>query len=204
MKMNNRNFHAKIKVLNRYYKITRFYDFILNISLKTGVVVGAFLFLLVILDYYFIDTEAILNTLVSKYSAVFVFIVFFTSEALLGLLPPELFIAWSSKAINPWLYVFILGTLSYLGGLLAYYFGQWLFLITSVKNYVERKISSHIGNLRKWGGIFVFAGAMLPVPYSMVSFTSGLINYRFKYYMGWALFRYLRFFIYALIIFKIV
>jgi membrane protein YqaA with SNARE-associated domain len=200
---NNRNIHAKIKVLNRYYKITRFYDFLISISLKTGLVVGLFLLLFGILNYYFIDIDALLNTLVSKYSALLVFIVFFTSEALLGLLPPELFIAWSSKSINPWFYVFILGTLSYLGGLLAYYFGQWLFLISSVKKYVERKISRHIGNLRKWGGLFVFAGAMLPVPYSMVSFTSGIINYKFKYYMFWALFRYLRFFIYALIIFKI-
>ena len=90
-----------------------------------------------------------------------------------------------------------------LGGIIAYYIGKSLFLIPSVKNHIENKIALHITNLRRWGGLFVFIGAMLPLPHSIVSLACGLINYNFKHYLLWALFRYVRFAIYALVIFQI-
>jgi membrane protein DedA with SNARE-associated domain len=78
-----------------------------------------------------------------------------------------------------------------------------LFLIPAVKNYIEVKIAKHIVNLRKWGGVFVFLGAVSPLPHSMVSMASGLIKYNFKHYLLWSLFRYIRFLVYALVIFQV-
>jgi hypothetical protein len=43
----------------------------------------------------------------------------------------------------------------------------------------------------------------LPIPHSVVGIACGLIKYDFKYYLVWALFRYVRFIIYAFVIFKV-
>lgn len=192
----------RIQAINRYYKITRFYDFLKNIATKGAITLFIAVWAFVLLDYFVLDMNALLNSLVNNYSTALVFSVFFTSETILGLIPPEIFIAWSSKMSSPWLYLSILAGLSYLGGICAYFLGKLIAVIPSVKIYLETKISIHITNLKKWGGFFVIVGALLPLPHSIVSFACGLINYKFKYYALWALFRFLRFLIYALAIFQ--
>lgn len=190
--------------LNRYYKITKFYNFLRDTAIKGSITIAIFVVLFVILDYFFLDTKAIFNALVNNYSPKSILAVFYASETILGLLPPEIFIAWSSKMSNPWLYLSILAALSYLGGITAYYLGKLTFHIPAVKNYLQNKIAIHIKNLRKWGSIFVVVGAMLPLPHSIVSFACGLINYNVKHYLLWALFRFLRFYIYAVVIFNVI
>ena len=193
----------RLSILNRYYRITRFYPFLKNTAYKGATVASIFVLLLVSLEIFFLDFNLILNNLVDTYSPKIIYSVFLLSETFLGLVPPEMFIAWASKLEIPWLALFILATLSYIGGVISYFLGTRLFLIPSVKNHIENKIKKHIVNLRKWGGIFVFLGAVSPVPHSVVSLASGLIGYNFKSYLLWSLFRYMRFIIYALIIFGI-
>nr|WP_321485001.1 VTT domain-containing protein [uncultured Draconibacterium sp.] len=193
----------RLSILNRYYRITRFYPFLKNTAYKGATVASIFVLLLVSLEIFFLDFNLILNNLVDTYSPKIIYSVFLLSETFLGLVPPEMFIAWASKLEIPWLTLFILATLSYIGGVISYFLGTRLFLIPSVKNHIENKIKKHIVNLRKWGGIFVFLGAVSPVPHSVVSLTSGLIGYNLKSYLLWSLFRYMRFIIYALIIFGI-
>jgi len=193
----------RLSILNRYYRITRFYPFLKNTAYKGATVASIFVLLLVSLEIFFLDFNLILNNLVDTYSPKIIYSVFLLSETFLGLVPPEMFIAWASKLEIPWGALFILATLSYIGGIISYFLGTRLFLIPSVKNHIENKIKKHIVNLRKWGGIFVFLGAVSPVPHSVVSLTSGLIGYNFKSYLLWSLFRYMRFIIYALLIFGI-
>ena len=194
---------AKVIALHRYYKITRFYSFLKDTAIKGSITILLFVAALIVLEVFFLDFNALLNSLVANYSKWTIFSVFLASETILGLLPPEIFIAWSSKSANPWLFLFILASLSYTGGIIAYFAGKLLFLIPAVKNHIENKIAIHINNLRRWGGLFVFIGAMLPLPHSIVSLACGLIKYNFKNYLLWALFRYLRFIIYAMVIFQI-
>ena len=193
----------KLIVLNRYYKITQFYSFLKNTAIKGGIAILIFVAVLLTLEYFFLDFDSLLNSLVDNYSPSIILSFFLISEAVLGLVPPEIFIAWASKSASPWLFLFGLATMSYLGGIIAYFLGNRLFLIPAVKNHIENKIAGHITNLRRWGGVFVFIGAMLPLPHSIVSLACGLIKYNFKHYLVWALFRYVRFVIYALIIFQI-
>lgn len=201
--VNNRILNNRLHVFNRYYRITKFYTFLKNIAIKGGITIVFFVTLLFALEYFFFDFNAMLDSLVTNYSPKVIFSFFLLSETVLGLVPPEIFIAWASKSASPWLFLFILATMSYVGGIIAYFLGNRLFLIPAVKNHIETKIAIHISNLRKWGGLFVFIGAMLPLPHSIVSLACGLIKYDFKNYLLWALFRYVRFFIYALIIFQI-
>ena len=189
--------------LNRYYYLTNFYSFLLGIVIR-----GFFALLFLIatifcIDFFLVDINSLINSFFEKYSSKLLMSVFFISESFLGLIPPELFIAWASKSPHPFFNVFILATISYLGGVVSYIIGGYLFLIPFVKNFIEVKISKHIINMRKWGGFFIVLGALTPVPHSLVSLSSGLIKYNFKKYLLWSLFRYLRFLLYAIVIFKI-
>ncbi len=201
--INNNYTTKRLVLLNRYYKITKFYSFLKNTAFKGGSVILIFVLILLGLEIFLLDFNVLLNNLVATYSPKVLFIIFLISETFLGTIPPELFIAWASKSSTPWLFLFILATLSYIGGVISYSIGNRLFLIPPIKNYIENKVAKHITNLRKWGGIFVLLGAVSPIPHSMVSLASGLIKYSFKKYLMWALFRYLRFIIYALIIFQV-
>lgn len=191
----------RLSILNRYYRITQFYPFLKNTAYKGGTVAAIVIVLLISLEIFLLDFNLLLNNLVDLYPPEIIYSFFLLSETFLGLVPPEMFIAWASKLAIPWGALLILATLSYVGGIIAYFLGTRLFLIPSVKNHIENKVQKHIVNLRKWGGIFVFIGAVSPVPHSVVSLASGLIKYNFKHYLLWSLFRYIRFIIYAPIIF---
>ena len=201
--MIERNSAKRLELINRYYKITKFYPFLKDVALKGSIAAIAFVLVVVGLELFVLDINTFLNNLVATYSPQFIFSFFLISETVLGLIPPEVFIAWASKSVTPWLFLLLLATMSYIGGIISYIIGNRIFLIPSVKNHLENKIARHITNLRKWGGFFVFVGAMLPIPHSVVSLASGLIKYNFKHYLLWALFRYVRFAIYAAVIFQI-
>ena len=201
--MIERNSAKRLELINRYYKITKFYPFLKDVALKGSIAAIAFVLVVVGLELFVLDINTFLNNLVATYSPQFIFSFFLISETVLGLIPPEVFIAWASKSVTPWLFLLLLATMSYIGGIISYIIGNRMFLIPSVKNHLENKIARHISNLRKWGGFFVFVGAMLPIPHSVVSLASGLIKYNFKHYLLWALFRYVRFAIYAAVIFQI-
>lgn len=193
----------RLVLLNRYYRITNFYSFLKSTTYKGGTSIAIFVLLLLGLEYFFIDINELLNTLVSTYTPKVVLSFFLFSETFLGLIPPEIFIAWAAKSTNPWTLLLLLASMSYLGGIISYFLGNRLFLIPSIKNHIENNIAKHISNLRKWGGLFVVLGAISPIPHSMVSMASGLIKYNFTHYLLWSLFRYARFIIYALVIFKV-
>ena len=199
----NSSLKKRFVLLNRYYKITKFYSFLKNTAFKGSVAIIVFVLLILGLELFVLDFNSLLNHLVASYSSKFIFSFFLASETILGIIPPEVFIAWASKSANPWLFLLILATISYVGGIISYLIGNRVFLIPSIKNHIENKIAKHIVNLRKWGGLFVLLGAISPIPHSLVSLASGLIKYNFKYYLIWSLFRYARFLIYALVIFKV-
>jgi len=190
-------------LLNRYYQITRFYSFLKKTFFKGSAAIIVFILLLVGLELFVLDFNSLLNHLVASYSSKVIFSFFLASETVLGIIPPEVFIAWASKSADPWFFLLILATISYVGGIISYLIGNRLFLIPGIKNHIENKIAKHIVNLRKWGGLFVLLGAISPIPHSLVSLASGLIKYNFKHYLMWSLFRYARFVIYALVIFKV-
>ena len=193
----------RLSLINRYFKITQFYSFIKSTAFKGAIVAIIFILLLLFVDSFIVDIGSLLTNLVETCSPLVILSVFLLSESLLGLLPPEIFIAWASKSSNSYLNLFLLSSISYIGGIISYFIANRLFLIPSVKDHIELKIAKHIINLRKWGGIFVFLGAVSPIPHSIVSMACGLIKYNFKYYLLWSLFRFIRFLVYALVIFQV-
>ena len=192
-----------LKRLNRYYSLTNFYSFLFSLTIKGLFLLSAFLLVLFCIDTFVIDITLLIDNSLKKYSPLILMFIFFISESFLGLLPPELFLVWANKSPHPVFYVFLLASISYAGGIISYMIGRYLYLIPFIKKFTENKISKHVTNLQKWGGFFIVLGAVSPLPHSLVSMASGLIKYDFKYYLLWSLFRFLRFFLYAIAIFNI-
>jgi membrane protein YqaA with SNARE-associated domain len=198
-----KNRKPKFQLLHQYYSYTGFYQFI-GQNLKKAVIpfliiVGLVLFL----EYYVLDFKSLFYETTKAYSRLSVFILFFISESVLGLIPPELFIAWVKTIPEPELNLSILAILSYGGGIASYFIGKTILTIPVVRKTVEDKMKKHILNLRKWGGFLIVVGALLPIPFSIVSMASGIINYSFRKYLLFGLFRFLRFLLFGLAIFNI-
>ena len=190
-------------LVHRYYKITRFYSFLKNTAYQAFFMIVIFVLLLMAINFFIIDINLLINNILETYSPKIVILCFLISESILGLIPPEIFILWSSKSGSPFLFLFALATVSYIGGAVSYFIGMRISLMPAVSKHVEQKIKQHIINLRKWGGLFIVLGAISPIPHSIVSIGAGLIDYKFKYYLLWSLFRYLRFVIYYFIILQV-
>lgn len=194
----------KLKRTHLYYKYTGFYSFV-GQSLKKSIlpilgVVGV----LVLLNAYVIDFGEFFTYVTEKYAPLNILIVFLASESLLGLVPPEIFIAWSHKMPQPILYLTLLAILSYIGGIISYFIGRWIFTIPKVYAYLEGSMKKHLKHIRKWGGFLIVVGALLPIPYSMTSMAAGMIQYKFTNYLLFGLLRFVRFYLYAIAIFNLV
>ena len=198
--------HAIFKkwvLMHRYYIITRFYFFLKQSALQSFFMVLIFVLLVIFINTFIIDVNSLIKNITETYSPPIVILCFLFSESILGLIPPEIFILWSSKLAYPWLFLFLLATASYIGGAISYFIGVHLSKTPRISKYIELKIRKYIINLRKWGGLFIVLGALSPIPHSIVSIGSGMIKFKFSYYLLWSLFRYLRFAIYYLIILKV-
>ena len=194
----------KAKLVHKYYERTGFYQFVwLNVKKAflpiLGVILAIFLF-----NKYVYNINNGLQTITETFSRVGILVTFFISETILGLIPPEIFIAWSKKTDQPILNLSLLAFLSYGGGLLSYFIGRMTLKIKSVKEYLEVKMINSINNTRKWGGILILVGALLPLPFSIACMAAGMIKYSFKNVVLLGLFRLARFAIYAWAIFSVV
>ena len=195
---------SKTKLLHQYYRYTGFYTFIGNSLKKSAIPLILIIFGLYLVNEYVFTIDDGLEFLTQTFSRTGVLIVFFISEILLGLIPPEIFIGWSKKTATPILNLSILATLSYIGGILSYFIGKTIQKITTVKNYLEIKMAKHLKNTGKWGGFLILIGALLPVPFSITCVAAGMIKYPLKGVVLFGLFRFVRFALYAWAIFNVV
>lgn len=194
----------RFKLIHKYYERTGLYSFI-GKNLKSAIlpILGIILVLFLFNKYVYNINDG-LHHFTETFSRVTVLTVFFISETLLGLIPPEIFIAWTKKTEDPIINLAILATLSYSGGLISYFLGRMTLKITTVKEYLEVKMAKNLENTKKWGGILILVGALLPLPFSIACVAAGMIKYPFKNVVFFGVFRFVRFAIYAWAIFKVV
>ena len=190
--------------LHNYYQRTGFYMFIWESLKKAFLPLVAVVVALVLFNKYVYNINEGLQKMTETFSRPSIFSVFYVSETILGLIPPEIFIAWSKKTPTPLMNLTILATLSYLGGLTSYFLGRAALNIKSIKEYLEVKMAANLKNTKKWGSLLVVAGALLPLPFAISCMASGMIKYPFSRVVLFGLFRFLRFAIYAWAIFSIV
>lgn len=192
------------KLLHQYYNYTGFYRFVGTSLRKAILPIILFIGALFAVNEYVVNINSLLVTVTETFSPIGILSVFLLSESLLGLVPPELFIAWAGKSAMPIFFLTLLALASYLGGIFSYFMGKAITKIPSVHNYMETKMSKHIKNTEKWGGFLIVVGALLPIPFAITSVAAGIINYKFRHYLLFGLLRFLRFYGYAIVIFKIV
>ena len=194
---------SRVKLLHQYYKYTGFYSFIWQgvkgAILPTAIIVA----ILFYVNYKVINLNEGLLYITQNFSDFFIFSIFLASESILGLIPPDIFIAWTKNTNSPLLYLTFLALLSYLGGVIAYFMGMTIAAIPSVNNYLYGKMTKHIINMQKWGGFLIIVGALLPLPFSISCIAAGIIEFPFKNVIVYGSLRLARFAFYGLIIFNI-
>lgn len=193
---------SRLHLLHQYYSYTGFYVFVWQAVKKALPYILLIVASLFILNRFFNINEALVQ-LTEVLPVSVVLIVFFISETLLGLIPPEIFIAWSGNMVQPWLYLSVLAFLSYFGGLCSYWIGVGITKIPSVHNYLEEKMRKQLKNSKKWGGFLILVGALLPLPFSISCLTAGIIKFPFKNVILYGSLRFVRFLIYGLVIFHV-
>jgi hypothetical protein len=169
---------SRASLLHQYYKYTGFYSFIWqgvkSAILPTAVIVA----ILFYVNYKVINLNEGLIYITQNFSDFFIFSIFLASESVLGLIPPDIFIAWTKNTESPLLYLSILAFLSYLGGVIAYFMGMAIVAIPSVNRKLYGKMSKHIINMRKWGGFLIAVGALNKLILFKISYlVKTIINY---------------------------
>ncbi len=173
-------------------------------SILRLIIISAIVTLIFILIQSHINNlKDILTTFLQQWNSLYVLTLFFVSETILGLIPPDFFIVWSDTTKHPILMLNALAILSYSGGLLAYYIGYKIAAFPKIHQYLKQKLSSHFATLHKYGGFIIVFAALLPLPFSTITMASGMIEYPFKKLALLGLFRILRFYIYATVLFQL-
>ncbi|WP_027136436.1 YqaA family protein [Gaetbulibacter saemankumensis] len=192
---------SRIQLLHQYYSYTGFYSFVWQAVRKAIPYIVLIVIGVYIVNHFFSINEALIH-LTKTLPEYGVLSFFFLSETLLGLVPPEIFIAWAGKMPSPWLYLSFLAILSYTGGLLSYYIGYYITEIPRIHKYLEEKMEKQLKNSRKWGGFLILVGALLPLPFSISCLAAGIISFPFRNVVIYGSLRFLRFVIYGLVIFN--
>ncbi len=160
--------------------------------------------LLVLFHFFVMPIDEALKLAVDELPDAGVLAFFYLSETALGLIPPELFIAWAGETATPVLNLSLIALFSYLGGFTAYWIGRRALKIPSLHDYLEVKMAKQLVMARKWGGILIAVGAMLPLPFAMASLVAGMLKYPVKSWAIVGLLRFVRFAIYGAAIFSVV
>lgn len=195
---------SRWRLLHQYYSYTGFYTFVWKSVRKAILPILLVVAAIMALDFYVVDLNQLLVTVTETYPPSGIIAIFFLSESILGLVPPELFIAWAGKSAFPIFYLSLLAAASYLGGIVSYFIGVSITRIPAIHRQMQENLATHIKNTRKWGGFLIIVGALLPIPFAITSIAAGFIRFPFMSYLMFGLLRFVRFYLYALVIFEMV
>lgn len=179
----------------------RFFFFFKNFI--KGLIFFAIAILFYKLIFRYLDLSTVENVFLFNLSSSFVFILFFFSELIFGLIPPELFMIWliSTKSLDLYPYfITILACLSYFAGFIAFMFGKYLhktWLYETMKKYVIGKYERKI-NLYGW--LVIVVAALTPIPFSATCAVVGAVGFKKNKFLYFALTRFIRYAIYAYLI----
>lgn len=198
-----RSIKQKGKTYYHFYKRNGAYDFLKKNVLKLVVGLGGLALILYLVKDYLPDLDYYFELMTIKFRPITILLIFLLSESFLGLIPPDFFILWGKQFQNPYAMVGLLAALSYGGGVISYIIGVYIGKLPKVHNWLERKFLNHIDNLRKWGGVLIVFAALFPLPFSPVCAAAGMVRFPVKTFLLLGLFRFFRFFGYALVLFKV-
>ncbi len=98
----------------------------------------------------------------------------------------------------------LLALLSYLGGVLSYFIGKFIGGLPKIESWIIQRFSKHYDLIRRWGGVLIVFAALFPLPFSPICLIAGAVRFPFVTLIQLGLFRFVRFFLYAFILFSVV
>ena len=137
---------------------------------------------------------------------ILILLIFLSSEVIVGIIPPELFIIWAlrnDQLIEFMVLVSSLSVISYLAGLTGYMIGHYLNMSLFFRFIKKRFLRKLDRRLNTFGIYLIMIAALTPLPFSGVSMLIGSVRFPFRRFALFALTRFLRFVIYALVFWKI-
>ena len=194
MNADGKNIIEKLKSLHLRNRKKGVYGYMWWTGVKIILIYAAVMVPVVLIGKYLIDVNSLFSILTDHVPDALVFVIFLISESTFGMIPPDLFVIWSAKFNSPFLLLTILGILSYMGGILAFYIGRLLSGQKKIKAYSERVLYKYITTARKWGGAFIIIAALFPFsPFSLVVIACSLLKYPLKLYLIFGISRIIRF-----------
>ncbi|MCQ2252086.1 MAG: hypothetical protein MJZ61_01415 [Bacteroidales bacterium] len=199
--MREKTFSEKWAIRHAWNKRTGLYGFLGSTLLKLFIILLAIGVLIWAVDYFF-DIKAMIDKL-TLLGAGGVLPIFLISESILGWIPPDFFITWSEQFGKPFLWLTILASISYIGGINAYFIGKLALKYPKFRSWLEAKNEVFFVRIRKWGGLVIIFAALFPLPFATTSTVAGMVKYPFKTFLLYGLTRYVRFYIYGAGIFAV-
>ena len=155
------------------------------------------------ITFSYLDLSSLKDQILFDFPTTFVLILFFMSEVVLGIIPPELFMIWAitSRPLGSYLfYVLAFSFISYTAGFVAYLFGKYLhksivyeFMRKNIIGKYEKKINSY-------GWLVIVVAAITPLPFSATCAVIGAIGLERNKYLFYSLARFVRYAIYGFFI----
>lgn len=133
-----------------------------------------------------------------------VYLIFMASEIIFGIIPPEIFMIWGLQTglANEYIkVVIILAGISYGAGIIGYLFGNYLYS-TRLFKYLRKRYQKLEKTLNTYGLYLIVVAALTPIPFSAVCMLVGSVEYPVKKFLGYSLFRFVRFGVYSWLIWK--
>ena len=179
----------------------RLYFFIKNFI--RGILFFAVAIVFYKVTFSYLDLSGLKEQIPFDLPSTFVFILFFMSEVILGVIPPELFMIWaiSSKPLSSYfIYVISFSVISYIAGFVAFLFGKYLhktwlyeFMRKNIIGKYERKINSY-------GWLVIVVAAITPLPFSATCAVIGAIGFKRNKYLFYSMARFIMYAIYGFFI----
>ena len=134
-----------------------------------------------------------------------VYTIYSLSELFFGILPPELFMIWALDKGDLQIYTTInilLAFISYAAGWVTYLFGRYLHSTIFYRFIRSKFLRKYERLLNTYGVYLIIVAAITPIPYSAVCMLVGSVKFPFRKFLFYTLFRFLRFMVYAFIIWE--
>lgn len=195
-----KTFAEKLRIRHAYNKRTGLYKFMAQIVAKLLVIIAIIVGIVLLLNHFF-NLSQIIEDYIFSHDTPGVLTLFLISETVLGWIPPDLFIMWSDKFNAPLLWLTILGTISYVGGMNAYFIGKIALKFPRFRRWLENRNAVFFERIRKWGGIIIILAALFPLPFATTTLAAGMVKYPLKQTLIFGLSRYIRFYLYGAMIF---
>lgn len=183
-----------------------FYKYFYRNLLKGFVYLIVLIALIILFKSFFKSQYNVIEHAVSD-SYYLMFLIFLVSEMFVGILPPELFMIWSSD--DPWQYyitaVSTMTMVSLFAGWLNYRIGRTLGKSDSFMNFFEKrlKLKKYQRQYELYGSGLIIVAALTPLPFSLISMLTGTLAYPQNKYLVFASFRIIRFVVYGIVIWNL-